>query len=402
MRRVLLLVPILCAAAACLAAGTKLDEKVSAEPAPQVNPELVKRLEPFKAALRSADPEERQAAYHAYLDAGDEGRRLLREALLPLRTQLVERCGAFALSEDAQKRLRKAHELMSAARAEALRIIFDRNIYPDANHGRAGQPVVDQAVNAVKTLHKPYKDLYGPVMRRLLTVLRMHERIVEFDAQLELCSVEGVELKPSLEALVPKVPADLLAILAERAKFWDYCFRCERYNQRVKTSMSSGERRVVELTNEYRIQLGIKPLAINEPLTQAARKHSAEMAAMGYFGHSSPKPERRSPGQRCALEGYRHFGGENCASGAGADGAFRMWYHSSGHHRNMIGPGSNEIGVGFAGPWTEDFGGRPELDLDRPPRSWGGEPAQPEPAEPKPTRKPKKKTPFPWDEFFRH
>ena len=401
MRRALLL-PILCAAAACVAAGTKLDEKVAAEPGAQVSPELVKRLEPFKARLKSADPDERRAAYRAHLDAGDDGRRLLREALVPLRALLVERCGAFALSADAQKRLRKAHEMMSAARAEALRVIFDRRIYPDADHGRAGQPVVDKAVNAVKTLYKPYKELYGPVMRRTLTAMRMHERIVEFDAQLELCSVEGVALEPSLEALVPKIPADLLAILVEKAKFWDYCRRCERYNQRVKTSVSSGERRVIELTNEYRIQLGIKPLAINEPLVQAARKHSAEMAALGYFGHTSPKPERRSAGQRCALEGYRHFRGENSASGAGADGAFRMWYHSSGHHRNMISPGSNEIGVGHAGPWTEDFGARRELDLDDPPRQWGDQPAAAEP-EAEPARKPpRKKKPFPWDEFFRH
>jgi len=385
--------PLLLALAACLAAAAP-DEKVAAEAAPQVNPELAKRLEPFKAKLKSPDPEERQAAYRAFLDAGDDGRTLLREALLPLRKELADKVAGFAIPEGTAKRLLKAHEMMAAARAEALRVIFDTRIYPDANHGRAGQPIVDQAVNAVKTLYKPYEDLVAPAARQFATALRMHERLVEFDKQLLLCNVADMELEPPLKTLMSRVEPELVDILAGEAEFRRYCFLCLRHNRLVRTTLSAGERKVIDLTNEYRMQLGIRPLAVNEKLVQAARKHSAEMASLGYFGHASPKPERRTPGQRCALEGYGHFRGENCASGAGAEGAFRMWYNSSGHHRNMIGPGSTEIGVGYAGPWTEDFGASPDLDLD----SAGGA-REREPAEPK--AKPKKK-PFPWDEFFRY
>ena len=138
----------------------------------------------------------------------------------------------------------------------------------------------------------------------------------------------------------------------------------------VATSTTAAERHVLDLTNEYRIQLGVRPLAINELLVRAARRHSAEMQRLGYFGHSSPTPGRRSPGQRWALEGYRHCRGENCMSGGGATGAFWAWYHSAGHHRNMLNPGNNEIGIGHAGKWTEVLGARRDLDLDHPPQSW--------------------------------
>ena len=384
MRRLLLL-PMLCAAAACVAAGSTPDEKVATPPPSAV----AQRLAAVQPKLFSRVEAERQAAYQAYLDAGDEGRRLLRDTLLPRRAELVARCAAFRLTDAAQARLLKAHTMLDAARKEALRVIFDRKIYPDADHGRIGQPIVDAAVNKVKEIHPHHQALVEPVVRRVAVLRLARQRILELDKQLLVCGAEGVELEPALSKLVPDVPPELVDILAAEADFRDYCERCLRYNRKVRTTATEGERKVVELTNEYRMQLGIKPLAINEQLVQAARKHSAEMSALGYFGHTSPKPERRGPGERCALEGYRHYSGENCASGAGAEGAFRMWYNSSGHHRNMISPGNNEIGVGYAGPWTEDFGRRPDLDLGK----------LPEPRLPTPKAQPKRE-PLPWEKLF--
>lgn len=388
MKRRSITVACLLAAAVCLAAEAPTESPVARE------------LAPYRRKLASPDEAVRQKAYDAYLNAGSEGRELLREALLALRKARLDACRGISIASASQKKLLAIHEKVEEARKEARRVIFDKKIYPDADHGRAGQPVVDKAVElakqGVEKYHQPAfgwalarvprsrlargrargKALMvgfpsGSLLRRFRKLAAAHQHVLEIDTRLALCGAEGVELRPSLQSLVgPGVEPELVEALAEIAEFLDYVERCLLYNARVATSMSEGEREVVDLTNEYRIQLGIRPLAINQLLARAARKHSQEMARLGYFGHTSPKEENRTPGKRCRNEGYGHYRGENCASGASASGAFRMWYHSSGHHRNMLNPKSTEIGVGHAGPWTEDFGADPDLDLDHPPRKW--------------------------------
>jgi hypothetical protein len=45
--------------------------------------------------------------------------------------------------------LTREFEDLRARREAALKVIFDLKIYPDADHGRVGQPAVDEKVNAV-------------------------------------------------------------------------------------------------------------------------------------------------------------------------------------------------------------------------------------------------------------
>ncbi|HUT33359.1 MAG TPA: CAP domain-containing protein [Planctomycetota bacterium] len=350
-------------AAALLGAAAALAAEKAAEKADPA----VARIEALRARLWSKDKADREKAYDAYLAEGADGRKRLTDDLLAIRSAAVAACRDAGLTDATQKKLLAAHKTLSEARKEALRVIFDKNIYPDADHGRVGQPVVDKAVDAVKAAHPSYRRAFDPVVRRLDRVLRAYDRIKEIDARLEKLEVKDIGLNPPLEKLLGCDP-ELLKSLQEEAAFVAYSERVLRYNRHIRTTATDGERKLVDLTNEYRMQLGLKPLAVSEPLTQAARKHSQEMQRLGYFGHSSPTPGRGSPGERCALEGYRHYRGENCAGGGGAEMAFRMWYNSSGHHRNMLGA-HNEIGVGQGGPWTEDFGGRPNLDLDNPPRA---------------------------------
>ena len=382
-RRLIVCAGVLLAGAWALAAESDLGEKLA-----RVRPKL-----------DSARKEDRQAAYQAYLAEGDAGRQALRDALLSPRKAKLEKCHSLSLADSTQKKLLAVHKKLEEARKDALRIIFDRKIYPDENHGRVGQPVVDEAVKLVKAICPVHESGFGWVLRRVPraelsghpdkgqvlviaslpgSVLRTYqgvaaayERLVEIDTQLASCGgAEGLELKPTLaKAVGPRIQPELLEALGKFAEFFDYAARCLRYNARVQTTATDGERTIVDLTNEYRIQLGVKPLAINELLVQAARKHSREMVELKYFAHDSPRPENRSPGQRCANEGYKNCSGENIASGGGAPEAFTMWYNSSGHHRNMLNPGNNEIGIGGPSPWTEDFGARKGLDLDNPPRT---------------------------------
>lgn len=132
------------------------------------------------------------------------------------------------------------------------------------------------------------------------------------------------------------------------------------YNELVATSLDPTERECCTALDEYRVVLGLDPLEIEERLVVSARQHSQEMVDLGYFGHISPVKRNESPTDRARLEGFGGGVGENClAGGASGRGAFEGWYHSPGHHRNLVSPGP-QIGVGAAGGhhmWTLVVGG---------------------------------------------
>jgi uncharacterized protein YkwD len=106
------------------------------------------------------------------------------------------------------------------------------------------------------------------------------------------------------------------------------------------------------------------PLTLSAALTRAARAHSQDMAAHGFFSHAGSHGS--SPGQRVMRAGYRwRLVGENIASGvqtprAAVDG----WLASPHHCANIMTAGFRELGVAFAVNtandqviyWTEDFG----------------------------------------------
>jgi uncharacterized protein YkwD len=127
------------------------------------------------------------------------------------------------------------------------------------------------------------------------------------------------------------------------------------------TGGSSGtETAVVSLTNAERAKHGCKALRIDQRLVVAARKHSADMAANGYFDHTSRNGD--SPWKRMEDAGYDSPGAENIAKGyPTASAVVEGWMNSPGHRANILNCGLRAIGVGRAsgagGPlWTQDFG----------------------------------------------
>lgn len=112
----------------------------------------------------------------------------------------------------------------------------------------------------------------------------------------------------------------------------------------------------VRVLNLMRIRLGLTPLPIDVRLCDACRDHSLDMDTLGFFSHTSPVPGKTTPGQRAAR--FKTSGNaENIAAGqdTGA-GAIRAWWHSPGHHKNMLG-GHGRIGLGrYRSHWTQLFG----------------------------------------------
>lgn len=219
-----------------------------------------------------------------------------------------------------------------AARAEALGVIFDLQRYPDADHGAAGQPLVDAGVAAVR---EAFRQLDALEQSDLAALLRQAKRDGR-DAR-EILSGGGAW------------EARILAHLERE--------RVRQRNLRVSAA-TEDERRQAEITNDYRYLMGRTPLDIDARLTQAARGHSAEMAALRYFSHDSPTAGLTSPGDRARAAGYEGPVSENIYMGrADPQSAHDGWYRSSGHHRNILDPDHRCMGVGqHRDHWTQNFG----------------------------------------------
>lgn len=109
--------------------------------------------------------------------------------------------------------------------------------------------------------------------------------------------------------------------------------------------------------NVLRYLLGLPMVRIDLKLGDAARDHSRDMVKLGFFDHTSPVPGKRTFGERAGKFGTS-ASSENIAAGQETGpGAITAWWHSPGHHRNMLG-NHGRTGLGRdAATWTQLFGG---------------------------------------------
>jgi uncharacterized protein YkwD len=99
------------------------------------------------------------------------------------------------------------------------------------------------------------------------------------------------------------------------------------------------------------------PLARNEKLQRAARRHSIDMRKNNFMSHTSS--DGRSPLDRTHAEGYVGMGGgENVARSYEPQRVMQRWMSSPGHCKNIMEPKFTDLGVGFVAPnsWTQNFG----------------------------------------------
>ncbi len=104
---------------------------------------------------------------------------------------------------------------------------------------------------------------------------------------------------------------------------------------------------VTYYTNQYRQQYGCPPLTLDEKLTQAAQKHSEDMALNDFFSHTGS--DGSSPWDRIRATGYDFLtAGENLAAGyPDAKSVVDAWMNSEGHRTNILNCDFEEIGVGY-------------------------------------------------------
>jgi uncharacterized protein YkwD len=140
------------------------------------------------------------------------------------------------------------------------------------------------------------------------------------------------------------------------------------------TAGASARSTTLCLINAQRSAHGVRALRLDHRLSRAARRHSRDMVAHGYFAHDSQNGTGFSA--RIASTGWmtgrsRWNVGENLAWGTGSLATPRSivaaWMHSAGHRHNILQPRFRLIGIGIvagapaggssAATYTTDFGG---------------------------------------------
>jgi Cysteine-rich secretory protein family len=108
---------------------------------------------------------------------------------------------------------------------------------------------------------------------------------------------------------------------------------------------ATGEKQLVELINQERAREGVPPLAVDERLTQAARKHTALMVKHNVVSHQTV--EEQPLQLRLADEGLRSDRqAENVGLEMDVAGAHAMLMNSPAHRANILSPNYNAVGVG--------------------------------------------------------
>lgn len=135
---------------------------------------------------------------------------------------------------------------------------------------------------------------------------------------------------------------------------------------------SAEELKFVDILNEYRVENGLEKLAISDMISEAADRHSQDMAKFDFFSHTTEYSDwfaaGATPWERMYLSGYTYntYRGENIAAGySSAQKVFEAWKNSEGHNANMLNPNFKVIGIGIVEDpdskytyyWTTDFGG---------------------------------------------
>lgn len=108
-------------------------------------------------------------------------------------------------------------------------------------------------------------------------------------------------------------------------------------------------------TNQLRARVQLNPLVLDPLLSEIARGHSEEMLTHSYFSHDSPNQLCKTIRDRLRF-GHRFCltSAENLHKCQGYDRmrlarlAIDSWVESASHHRNMVNPRFNRVGIGVA------------------------------------------------------
>ena len=309
---------------------------------------------------RSKDPSRRSAALEALVALGEEGRPHLVRALQEIEKELLAARGQlFASPAFAAARGVLEAELVGA-RQEALAYIRDETRF--GKH--LGIEGMQALVSRVRGLWERPEEFLSERINALGTIMDQARQVSLYAGPAALPALAETAQK-CLAAIRAAVAVELMGFSPAQVRWNSEVMGWNE--QEAPTSAGPDEIEVVQLTNGYRLMMGLRALELDERILRAARAHSQEMEDLGYFSHTSPVAAHASPGARMRIHGYSGPLGENIAVALSAPQAFQGWFLSAGHHRNMLSNQATAIAVGRSRGregsylWTMNLGGGDSL-----------------------------------------
>lgn len=110
-------------------------------------------------------------------------------------------------------------------------------------------------------------------------------------------------------------------------------------------SSSVDYKKLIELTNQQRQEMGLNTLGENEALNKAAQLKAQNMFSEGYWAHFAPSG--KTPWDFILGSGYKFtFAGENLAKNFyNSEDVVEAWMSSKTHKENLLNPKYKEIGI---------------------------------------------------------
>ncbi|MHC4848155.1 MAG: FHA domain-containing protein [Planctomycetota bacterium] len=251
-------------------------------------------------------------------------------------------------------------------RAHALELIFDakKYFYPYRNRSNEYYPVQKEVDHRVDAVREVWDD---PAQTRVGLSDAMKRHLKSFDEAAGELTKRFVDVEEKLAEVTflrsyfgKSFNVHTLYRTPEERDLLEYGVEVMAWNTTVKGDITDIEREQVRVTNVDRLMFGRWPVRIVEKLVASSRGHCEEMSRLGYFGHFSTTPGRRTPYDRMRLAGYQYGASENCVMGTSdPKSAHERWCHSSGHHRNLLTAAWTEMGTGHYGSLIDDDGEDP-------------------------------------------
>ena len=279
-------------------------------------------------------------------------------------------------SSSKRKSLRRRVEKWHKARSRAVLAAFDTKAYPNPGPKkpiRGPYTGYRKVASRFRSAHIAFLPLFelmreseerlwdpSQQQQRILAIDQLRARIESTERQLRdggrsLASFEAEDL-PFLRALADLKPDIEKACRRgldfeepERSLFFiAYSRHIDRHNKTIQTGMDPDALQAIRDLNRFRMSLGFLPLQTEPTLARAVEGHLREMDQLRYFGHTSPTPEKQTPGMRGLLAGWKGEMGENLSTSNPED-AILLWRWDGGHCRIMIDPSWTHAGMGWNG-----------------------------------------------------
>jgi uncharacterized protein YkwD len=329
-----------------------------------------------KNALESLSPEDRQKA-QAQMEAYrktefDPGERkyVIKDVLkLPRAAQEV----FLSVVEEDMKKAHAAyrqefkktsdsimqHRESKATRDEIKKLRESVTALTKMGDNLPKEKIVEIGDPAVKRLREIFTFTREAVIKAGISLDTNRERLVALIESRQHLR-KSLEIKDGKDFTPDSLKEEEKAIAEKAPPYEKEAVKIMEANQKLGTAANVPVEEIkgVQATNELRALLGLSALVIDPKLCDAARGHSKDMVEKNFFAHESPVPGKKSPWDRAKLAGTS-AGAENIFAGSpDPNAAVMAWFHSPGHHVNMLNPGHRRMAMGrHNGHWTQMFGG---------------------------------------------